>query len=294
LALQKMQSPKVMEYWNNSTRWRVEKEQLIPLAVGILAYIGLETLFIILNLPHQMFVLIYIAIFPAIAIPMVMGAKYGPIIGFLTGFTGKLLVDLIVYGGIWILWPLGIGLMGFIPGLILHKYYKGKYAEGINLFKFSLVTILAAFIGAFIPAMLSVFIDQLGIVFPLIFYFLPLFCVATFNGFIFSPIFARSVEHFEYRYFSNEATKSPSSKPTNINEIASFLARICFFISFGLFLLNNYSSAGGNLGCHAGVPFGHEVLGNLRISLDVGMYFFLGLGIFISVILIIRFLRYQR
>jgi len=50
LALQKMQSPKVMEYWNNSTRWRVEKEQLIPLAVGILAYIGLETLFIILNL----------------------------------------------------------------------------------------------------------------------------------------------------------------------------------------------------------------------------------------------------
>ena len=116
------------------SRWRVGKDSLLPLGIGIGAYVGVEVLFVLLGLPSQTFYYLIFALFPAIAIPIVMGAKYGPLVGFMVGFGGKLLADGIIYGGIWIWWPIGFGLMGFIPGLNFHKYYKGKYAEGGNLF----------------------------------------------------------------------------------------------------------------------------------------------------------------
>ncbi len=282
----------MVEEVKGKSRWLIRKDCILPLLLGIGAYLGLEVLIVFLNYPSQTYNYIIFAIFPAIAIPMVAGAKYGPIVGFLVGFGGKILADALLYGGIWILWPIGIGLMGFIPGLNYHKYYSGKYTKGSNLFRLSLFALLAAFIGTLIPVMLSIFVDQLGLLFPIIFYFLPLFFIAAFNGAIIAPIIARGVEYIDSKYSSIESSKisTPSPSSSNISQLGAFFSGFCFLLAFGLWLLNSYSSSGGHLGCGVGVPFGNELLGNLQIALDFGMYVLIGLGTTISILLLIRWL----
>ncbi len=275
------------------SRWYIGKESLIPLTIGICVYLGLETLFVMLNLPHEMYILVYVALFPAIAVPMVMGAKYGPIVGFLTGFGGKLLADAILYGGVWVIWPIGIGLMGFIPGLTFHKYYKGKYSEGPQLFRLSLFALLAAVVGTFVPTMVSIFIDELGLFLPLVFYFIPLFFTAIFNGVIFTPIFARGAEYLDSKYTSIEPGEPSPPSSSIVSQISVFMAAFCFLMSFGLFMLGELSSVGTMSSCCIGVPFGYEVSGTLQIVLELGMYIFLGIGITLSILIITRWL-YQR
>ncbi|NVM52275.1 MAG: ECF transporter S component [Candidatus Helarchaeota archaeon] len=279
------------EKLNGKSRWQIGKESLIPLLIGIFAYLGLETLLVILGHPHQMYIVVYVAIFPAIAIPMVMGAKYGPIVGLLTGFGGKLLADLILYGGVWILWPIGFGLMGFITGLTYNNYYLGKYSKGSSLFRLSLLALLAAVVGTLVPTMLSIFTEELGLFLPLVFYFLPLFFTAIFNGMIFTPIIARGAEYIESKYSSAEPGEAAPSSPSITNQIGLFMAAFCYLMSFGLLVLNNLSSYGSHGSCCIGVPFGHEVTGSLLLILELGMYLFLGIGITLSLIVLVRWLN---
>ena len=279
---------------NGRSRWRIGKESLLPLLIGILAYLGLETLFIILNLPHQMYIVVYVAIFPAIAIPMVMGAKYGPIVGFLVGFGGKLLADALLYGGVWIIWPIGMGLMGFIPGLAYNKYYPGKYSEGPHLFRLSLFALLAAVVGTLVPTMLSIYTDQLGIFLPLVFYMLPLFFTAVLNGVLFAPIIARGAEYVDSKYSSIKLGEVSPTSSSTVNQIGVFMVAFCFLMSFGLLILNNLSSHHAHGSCGIGVPFGHEVTGSLLIILELGMYIFLGIGLLLSTILLVKHLHSRK
>lgn len=276
------------------SRWRLEKESILPLLIAIGAYIGLEALFVLLNLPSQTYFYVIFAIFPAVAIPIVAGAKYGPIVGFLAGFGGKLLADAIIYGGIWIFWPIGFGLMGFIPGLTYHKYYRGKYAEGGNLVRLSLFALLAAFIGTAFPTLMSIFVDKLGIFLPIISSFLPLFIIAAFNGVIIAPIIARSIDFLENKYNPIETSEIPSVKSSNVSQVGLVMASFSFLIAFGLFILSSSSSGEMGASCAGTVPFGHEVLGNLRIALDLGMYIFLVIGATISMVLLIKWLIMKR
>ncbi|MHA1323951.1 MAG: ECF transporter S component [Candidatus Helarchaeota archaeon] len=276
------------------SRWYVNRESLLPLIIGIFAYVGLETLFVLMNIPHQMFILVYVAFFPAIAIPMVMGARYGPIIGFLTGFGGKLLADAILYGGIWILWPFSFGIMGLIPGLISSNYYIGKYTKGPNLIRLSLFSLLAALVGSLIPSIISIFIEQLGLFLPLVFYFIPLFFTATFNGVLLSPILARSIEYFETKSSAKTTAAESPQLSTVTNQIGLFFIAFCFLMSFGLFILKDLSTFGEHGSCCIGVPFGHELTGSLMIVLELGMYLFLGFGIIISLILVIRWIYFEK
>ncbi len=272
------------------SRWRIGKESILPLVIGIGAYIGLEALFALLDYPAHTYYYIVFAIFPAIAVPIALGAKYGPIVGFLTGFGGKILADALLYGGVWIFWPIGIGLMGLIAGLNFHKYYPGKYAKGSNLFRLSLVVLLAAFIGSLIPSLLSIFTDQLGLLFPIIFYSLPLFFIAAFNGVILAPIIVRSIEYVESRHTPPEPTVVPSSAPSNLTQLGTFIAGFCYLVGFGFLFLNIFSASGMPMGCGAGAPFGHELISDLRLAFDLGAYLFLGFGTCLSVILIITWL----
>jgi len=250
-----------------------------------------EVLFVLLGLPSQTFYYLIFALFPAIAIPIVMGAKYGPLVGFMVGFGGKLLADGIIYGVIWIWWPIGFGLMGFIPGLNFHKYYKGKYAEGGNLFRLSMYALLAAFVCATIPSILSIFVDQLGFYFPILSYFLPMFLIAACNGVIIAPILARGLEYFDSRYSpAGTGEITSSTTPTNITQIGAVIISFCFLLGFGLFILTNASPDQMMAGCAGSVPFGHETLGSLQIALDLGMYALIGIGITLSVVLLIHWI----
>src|SRR5919106_2873577 len=56
---------------------------------------------------------------PAVAVLIFFGVAYGPIVGFLAGFIGNTLGDLISGFGFYWNWSLGNGLMGMIPGLVM-------------------------------------------------------------------------------------------------------------------------------------------------------------------------------
>ena len=270
------------------SRWKIGKESIFPLLLGLGIYIGLEVLFIILNLPIQTYYYITFALVPAIAVPISFGAKYGPIVGFLVGFGGKFLADLILYGGIWIWWPLGFGLMGLIPGLRFHKYYRGKYTEGWNLFKISLYALVAAFLGTLIPSMLSIFADQLGLFFPILFYSIPLFFIAALNGVLIAPLMARGLEYLDSKMILTEPKETHPRDSLHLNQAGVLLAGFSFFLSLGLYILKYLLNTSGHMmGCGAGAPFGHEIAGDIGIAIELGIYIFLGLGIVVSTGLLI-------
>src|SRR5262245_45083004 len=55
---------------------------------------------------------------PAVAIPIICGAFFGPVAGFISGFAGNLVADQVLGWGWWPFWYLGSGIMGLVPGLL--------------------------------------------------------------------------------------------------------------------------------------------------------------------------------
>jgi energy-coupling factor transport system substrate-specific component len=54
---------------------------------------------------------------PGIAIPVVCGALFGPVAGFVSGALGNLLADQALGWGFWLFWYFGNGLLGLFAGL---------------------------------------------------------------------------------------------------------------------------------------------------------------------------------
>lgn len=54
---------------------------------------------------------------PAAAVPVFFGTLYGPVVGFVAGLVGALLVDLF-QRAVWIHWAIGNGLLGLSAGLL--------------------------------------------------------------------------------------------------------------------------------------------------------------------------------
>jgi energy-coupling factor transport system substrate-specific component len=129
---------------------------------------------------------------------MILGLIYGPIVGFFSGFLGKLVADLILYQNIWIWWPIGFGLIGLICGMTYKSYEIGKYEDGRKLFKATLISVGAGIVSMIIPSLLSIFYDQLSWYFS-IFYALPMISVVLLNGFTIMPVSTRIIEYYNIK-----------------------------------------------------------------------------------------------
>jgi energy-coupling factor transport system substrate-specific component len=68
---------------------------------------------------------------PGVALPMFFGAAFGPIVGFIVGFAGNTIIDLLSSGSFYWNWTLGNGLMGLISGLSC--YYVTRLDSVRNL-----------------------------------------------------------------------------------------------------------------------------------------------------------------
>ncbi|MCP3964812.1 MAG: ECF-type riboflavin transporter substrate-binding protein [Lentisphaerae bacterium] len=65
---------------------------------------------------------------PAIVILTIFSAFFGPIVGFLSGFIGHMLTDILAGWGVWWNWELSSGFFGFFVGLVyLAKGFNMKY-----------------------------------------------------------------------------------------------------------------------------------------------------------------------
>ena len=101
------------DFLRDTSKWHIGKRELIAGAIGavvfgVLSWIGESAL-------YNPFI-----IFPGPAIPAFFGIAFGPIAGLITGGLG-IEVKIFLHEGHFVFdwfWSLGLGLMGFLPGLL--------------------------------------------------------------------------------------------------------------------------------------------------------------------------------
>jgi len=106
--------------------WKFGTRQVVFAAIGAALYAVLSIATNVLNLPGAG----NVSLRPAVAIPMFFGVAFGPIVGFISGFIGTILSDLVSGYGFWFWWDIGAGILGLIPGLIwllIANYRQFKY-----------------------------------------------------------------------------------------------------------------------------------------------------------------------
>ncbi|MHA1271357.1 MAG: ECF transporter S component [Candidatus Helarchaeota archaeon] len=281
---------------HEKSRWEFDKYGFIYLGFGTIIYLILDIIFSIFQVGN-IFLYITFRIFPAIAIPMIFGLLYGPIVGFFCGFLGKLIADLILYQSIWIWWPIGFGLIGLLSGITYNTYKIGKYENGIELIKGTLLSVfLGVICGIGFSSIISIFFDQLGIYFSL-YYVMILIFIAFFNGIAFTPISVRIIEYFQIKNIKNSGQEVPYDEykkniKQNFNNYGIILIIFFIFLGFlGIGILNLGFNREFHWGC-AGVPlFGPYLAINLRIPLEIISIVSFILAGCISVVLIINYYR---
>ncbi len=107
--------------------WAFSTREMLAVAVGSVLYglFGWATAG--LRIPG----LFNSTIRPGVALPMFFGAAFGPIVGFIVGFAGNTIIDLLSSGRFYWNWTLGNGLMGLIAGLSC--YYVTRLDSVRNL-----------------------------------------------------------------------------------------------------------------------------------------------------------------
>ena len=111
--------------------WAFGTKQVVYAAIGAALYAVLTWAFNVWQIPGAG----NVGIRPAIVIPMFFGIAFGPIVGFITGFVGNILADMLSGYGFWIWWDLGNGIIGLIPGLfsaLIVKYDELNPSFGVN------------------------------------------------------------------------------------------------------------------------------------------------------------------
>ncbi|WP_108649586.1 ECF-type riboflavin transporter substrate-binding protein [Dongshaea marina] len=89
---------------------------------------------------------------PAMAILTIFSVMFGPGVGFLVGFIGHILTDMLAGWGLWWNWELSSGILGFFIGLIAvfpgFSVKLGHYSRWHILF-LSLLTVVGNFAAYF-------------------------------------------------------------------------------------------------------------------------------------------------
>jgi energy-coupling factor transport system substrate-specific component len=102
-----------MEGNMSNKKWSFETRQAVFSGIGAALYgvLGYATSFLRIPGPFNS------SIRPAVVLPILFGAFFGPWVGFITGVAGNIIIDLLSgYGFSWN-WSLGNGLLGLIAGL---------------------------------------------------------------------------------------------------------------------------------------------------------------------------------
>lgn len=162
--------------------WFFESQQIIYVAVGTVLYtvLGLATNFLLL--PGA----INVNFRPAVAIPLFLGIAFGPIVGFLVGFAGNMIVDFVSVGEFWIWWDIGVGLMGLITGLMAFSFTSFKTAS--TLFQAERLIILGVVIGMGIASLSEMWVSGANLSTIINLNFIPAVISNLINGLILVPI----------------------------------------------------------------------------------------------------------
>lgn len=133
--------------------WSVGTRELLAIAVGSVLYglFGWATNGLRIPGPFNS------DIRPGVAIPMFFGAAFGPITGFIVGFAGNTIIDLLSNGEFLWNWSLGNGLMGLVAGLT--ALYVNRLDKGRNLVIATLFSLLGVIVGIGFASVTDIWVD---------------------------------------------------------------------------------------------------------------------------------------
>jgi uncharacterized membrane protein len=98
-----------------SEAWQVGTRQVVYMAIGAALYGVFNYIFNTIPMPSVS----QVSLRPSICIPVFFGFVFGPVVGFFTGAVGNILGDFITGWGVFPVWDMGNGLIGFVSGLVM-------------------------------------------------------------------------------------------------------------------------------------------------------------------------------
>ncbi|MBN1219559.1 MAG: ECF transporter S component [Anaerolineae bacterium] len=98
-----------------SEAWTVGTRQVVYMAIGAALYGVFNYIFNTIPMPSVS----QVSLRPSICIPVFFGFVFGPVVGFFTGAVGNILGDFITGWGVYPVWDIGNGLIGFVSGLVV-------------------------------------------------------------------------------------------------------------------------------------------------------------------------------
>lgn len=139
-------------------------------------------------MPYVMISLFKLGIMPAIAIIAVAGAIRGPIAGFLTGYIGTVIHDMISAGVIvtMTLPAAAWGILGFIVGLASYDFTRGR-----SLVKLAVASVVAYVLTLLVLLLIGLRIEIYPTLAIMAFFMIPMISAGIPSVFLLSPIYAR-------------------------------------------------------------------------------------------------------
>ena len=153
---------------------------------------------------------------PGVAIPIVFGFIYGPLVGFLSGFLGNLGLDYLsgalnyppdpasgnlvrdLSAAYFLNWQIGNGLFGLLPGL--WSRYQKRYDRIPDLLVATVIAAIAIVVGTAFAAFTDIFIyDYVDFNFAMSQELIPIGRINLINGVFLVPILLFNYEHLDYR-----------------------------------------------------------------------------------------------
>ena len=152
--------------------------------------IGIVLFILVSQIPmgYLMVDLFPFGLLPALAIIPAMGAIRGPVAGFLTGYLGTVLFDLLIYGAVvtMTLPALGYGLLGLIAGLATYDLSNGK-----SLIKLTILSVVGFVFTLLIIVAVGLTVESYATLVVLGFVMLPLVTSGLPTIILLTPVYAR-------------------------------------------------------------------------------------------------------
>ncbi|NHJ12246.1 MAG: hypothetical protein EAX95_01145 [Candidatus Thorarchaeota archaeon] len=155
---------------------------LLCILVGVMLIVLLSQA----SWPYLMVGLFMVGFAPTFAIITVVGAIRGPFAGFLTGYLGVLIYDLIASATIVTLTlpALGYGAMGFITGLTTYDFQNGR-----SLVKLSILSAVGLVFMTLLITVIGMFVEVYGELVAIGLVMLPLLTVGIPTVVLLTPLF---------------------------------------------------------------------------------------------------------
>ncbi|MHA2068306.1 MAG: hypothetical protein ACXABY_28420 [Candidatus Thorarchaeota archaeon] len=132
---------------------------------------------------------------PALAVVATMGAMKGPLAGFLTGYLGTLLSDLVINGAIVVftLYGVAIGVLGLITGIASYDLIRGR-----SLAKLSLMSMIGLVFTILLTVVFGLLVERIATLAAIGFQLLPLLTMGIPTVILLTPLFARIWQHITF------------------------------------------------------------------------------------------------